>query len=39
MAQARNPYGDGQAARRITQILQQNLKGGRIRNQLTPFVG
>jgi UDP-N-acetylglucosamine 2-epimerase (non-hydrolysing) len=39
MAQARNPYGDGQAARRITQILQQDLKGGRIENLLTPFVG
>jgi UDP-N-acetylglucosamine 2-epimerase (non-hydrolysing) len=27
MAQARNPYGDGQAAKKIVEILQQVLKG------------
>ena len=37
MAQAQNPYGDGQAAQRIAQIVKQKLSGGEAEVLFTPF--
>jgi UDP-N-acetylglucosamine 2-epimerase (non-hydrolysing) len=37
MAQAQNPYGDGFAARRITQILRQEFAVGDAGDQFVPF--
>jgi UDP-N-acetylglucosamine 2-epimerase (non-hydrolysing) len=37
MAQAQNPYGDGQAAQRIAHILRQIFAGGKAEDQFIPF--
>lgn len=37
MAQAQNPYGDGQAAQRIAQIVNQKFSGGKAEVPFIPF--
>ena len=37
MAQAQNPYGDGQAAQRIAQIVNQKFSGGKAEVSFIPF--
>ena len=37
MAQAQNPYGDGQAAQRIIHIVQQIFSDGKAEDLFIPF--